>query len=290
MTTRLTLPALAAAAALLLSSCTANIDAEAESATSNPAEASARSWDEIQESGVLQVGTIVDYPPNEFKTEEGVPTGWAVNLVSAVADELDLEVEWTILEFDSILPRIEGGELDMGVGSFGDTIERQQVVDFVNYYAAGSLWATTPGRSLHPDDACGLTVAVMKAGTQHLDELPARSELCESEGKPPIEIMPFVGQPEVTNAVVVGQADAFTADSPITIDAIAKLPGELEPAGETFDTVLYGFPVAKGSELAEPLRDALQTLIDRGDYLDIINDGQSTDGAITEATINGTTE
>ena len=282
--------ALTVAAAAALTSCTGNIANEAEAGVDSSAATEARTWAEIEESGVLQVGTIVDYPPNEFKTESGEPTGWAVHLVSAIAEELDLDVEWTVLEFDSILPRIEGGELDLGVGSFGDTVERQQVVDFVNYYEAGSLWASRPGANVDPDDACGLTVAVMKAGTQHLDELPARSAACEEEGKDPIEIMPFVGQPEVTNAVVVGQADAFTADSPITIDAIGKLPEELEAAGETFDTVLYGFPTVKGGELAEHLREALQRLIDSGEYLEIINDGQSTDGAITEATINGTKE
>ena len=287
---RYAIPALAAIAALTLTGCTGNMAEEAAGGSEAPASSTARSWSEIQDSGVLQVGTIVDYPPNEFKTDSGEPTGWAVDLVSAIAEELGLEVEWTILEFDSILPRIEGGELDLGVGSFGDTIERQQVVDFVNYYEAGSLWAARPSESIDPDDACGLTVAVMKAGTQHLDELPARSAECEAAGKAPIEIMPFVGQPEVTNAVVVGQADAFTADSPITIDAIGKLPGELEAVGETFDSVLYGFPTVKGSELSVHLRDALQSLIDSGEYLETINNGQSAEGAISEATINGTKE
>lgn len=283
------IPAAAAVAALALTGCT-NTDVPAEESTTEQASVEARSWDEIQESGVLRVGTIVDYPPNEFKTEDGEPTGWAVDLVSAVADELGLEVEWTILEFDSILPRIEGGEIDMGVGSFGDTVERQQVVDFLNYYEAGSLWATRKGEDVDPDNACGLTVAVMKAGTQHLDELPARSEKCVADGEEPIEILPFVGQPEVTNAVVLGNADAFTADSPITIDAISKLDGELVAAGGTFDTVPYGFPMPKGAELGEHAREALQTLIDDGRYLEIINGGESDEGAITEATINAGAE
>ncbi|WP_449277400.1 transporter substrate-binding domain-containing protein [Leucobacter sp. GX24907] len=279
----------AAIAALALTGCT-NTDVPAEDSQTEQTSAEARTWDEIQESGVLRVGTIVDYPPNEFKTEDGEPTGWAVDLVVAIADELDLDVEWTILEFDSILPRIEGGEIDLGVGSFGDTVERQQVVDFLNYYEAGSLWATRKGENVDPDNACGLTVAVMKAGTQHLEELPARSDKCVEDGKDPIEILPFVGQPEVTNAVVLGNADAFTADSPITVDAISKLSGELVAAGGTFDTVPYGFPMPKGAELGEHAREALKTLIDDGRYLEIINGGESAEGAIETATINAGTQ
>ena len=40
----------------------------------------------------------------------------------------------------------------------------------------------------------------------------------------------------------------------------------LEPAGEIFDTAPYGWPVAKGSALAESLRQAMEHLIQTGEY------------------------
>lgn len=280
-------PALLVAAAVLLTGC---VNQDATAAADEQHGTIARSWADIEASGKLQVGTIVDYPPNEFKTDDGEPTGWAVDLVAAVADELGLEVEWEVLQFDGILPRIEAGGIDMGVGSFGDNLERQKVVDFVNYYNAGSLWAAAPGHDVDPDNACGLTVAVMAAGTQHLIELPERSAQCEADGKEPIEILPFTGQPEVTNAVVAEKADAFSADSPVTLDAVAQLDGQIEVVGELFDTMPYGFPIVKNSELSEHVRDALQTLIDDGTYLQILESGNSELGAISEATINAGTE
>ncbi|MCA0379351.1 MAG: ABC transporter substrate-binding protein [Actinobacteria bacterium] len=284
MKKRLMIPALIAAT-LLLAGCTNSETATPDAANAAPA-AEFRSWAEIEESGVLQVGTITDYPPNETKTADGKPTGWAVELVGEIASELGLNVEYQELLFDSILPRIEGGAIDLGVGSFTDTVERQQVVDFVNYYSAGSLWAAAAGGSIDPDNACGLTVAVMKDGTQHLDELPTRSKECVDAGKPAINILPFTGQPEVTTAVVQGQADAFSADSPVTIEAVDALGGEIEIVGEMFDTAPYGLPVAKGSELAEHVRAALQTIIDDGRYLELLKKYHSESGAITEATIN----
>ena len=276
-----------AVAALLLAGCT-NSDTGGGAAGGTPAAdtATVRSWAEIEQSGVLHVGTITDYPPNETKTPEGKPTGWAVELVAEIASELGLKVEYQELLFDSILPRIEGGAIDLGVGSFTDTVERQQVVDFVNYYSAGSLWATRAGSSIDPENACGSSVAVMRDGTQHLTELPARSEACVSAGKAPIEILPFTGQPEVTTAVVQGQADAFSADSPVTIEAVDALGGEIEIVGAMFDTAPYGFPIAKGSDLSEHVRGALQTLIDDGRYLALLEKYHSESGAITEASIN----
>lgn len=288
-------PAFLAAVALLLTGCVNNelseqAAAEAPTEVSSEGSSEARTWSEIEESGVLKVGTIVDYPPNEFKTDDGEPTGWAVDLVAAIADELGLEVEWEVLQFDSILPRIEGGTIDVGVGSFGDTLERQEAVDFVNYYEAGTLWAAQPGSDVDPDAACGLTIAVMATGTQHLIELPERDAACQKAGEPGIEIEPYTGQPEVTNAVVLGKADAFSADSPVTIDAVNQLDGKLEVVGDLFDTVPYGFPVAKGSDLSPQLADALQRLIDDGTYLEILESGRSEGGAIETATINAGTE
>jgi polar amino acid transport system substrate-binding protein len=290
---RLLSVSLAAVTMLVLAGCTNSVtpepNASAKEGSAASETGSVRSWEEIQDSGVIRVGTITDYPPNEFKTDDGKPTGWAVELVEEIAKKLDLEVEYELLLFDNILPRIEGGTIDIGVGSFTDTQEREEVVDFVNYYSAGSLWAAPAGSEIDPEDACGLKVAAMTGGTQHLTELPERSKKCESAGKKPIEILPYTGQPEVTNAVVMGSVDAFSADSPVTIDAIGALDGKLEVVGDMFDTEPYGFPLARGSELAEPVRSALQELMDDGSYEKLLKKYNSEAGAVTKATINAAT-
>ena len=83
--------------------------------------------------------------------------------------------------------------------------------------------------------------------TQEVDELPAKSKACTDAGKPAIEILKFDGQDQATNAVVLGQADAMSADSPVTLYAIKQSNGKLEQAGEIFDSAPYGWPVKKGS-------------------------------------------
>lgn len=279
-----------AVASLLVTACSGNApEADSASSEASTTPAISRTWAEIEDSGVLKVGTIVDYPPNEFKTEDGEPTGWAVDLVAAIADELGLEVEWTVLNFDAILPRIQGGTIDIGVGSFSDTAEREEVVDFVNYFQAGSLWAANTGSTVDPDNACGLKIAVMATGTQHLEELPVRSQACLDEGKPAIEIQPYTGQPEATNAVVLGKADAFSADSPVTIDAVTQLDGQIEIVGDLFDQFVYGFPLPRDSELGPKAQQALQNLIDDGRYSEILASGNSQSGALQTATINAAT-
>ena len=235
---------------------------------------------------MLVIGTDAEYPPNEYKDADGNPTGWGVELANAVAAEMGLEPEWQIMPFEGILPRIEEGAINMGSSSFTDNAERQKTVDFVNFLDAGSMWAAPVGSTVDPDDACGLTIAVQADTVQHTDELPAKSKACEDAGKPAIEILPFGGQPEATTAVIQGQAAAFSADFPVTVDAVNNTDGALELVGEMFDAAPYGFAVQKGSGMAEAVQEALQALIDDGTYLEILTKAGFEAGAITEATIN----
>lgn len=290
MKIRFVLPALAAAAALALTGCTnteGDTTAGVDTSGIQPdAAAVALLPADVVEGGILSMGTDAEYPPNEYKDSSGKPVGWGVELAEAVAAKLGLEPAWEILPFDSILPRIEEGTLLMGASSFTDNLERQKTVDFVNYLNAGSMWAAPVGSDVDPDNACGLTVAVQSGTVQHTDELPARSDKCIAEGKDAITILPFDGQPEVTNAVVNGQAEAFSADFPVTLDAVNQLAGELETVGEMFDTSPYGFATMKGGEMTKAVQAALQSLMDDGTYLEILTKAGVEDGAIDEATIN----
>lgn len=290
MKIRFALPALAAAATLALVGCT-NADTEGTAETTTESgTASITTWEDIEASGVLVIATDAAYPPNEYKDESGEPVGWGVELANAIAAELGLEPEWEIMDFDSILPRIEEGVVNMGSSSFTDTKERQKTVDFVNFLEAGSMWAAPAGADVDPDDACGLTVAVQQGTVQDTDEMPKRNQECIDAGKAEITVLKFDGQPEVTNAVIQGQADAFSADFPVTLDAVNQSGGELETVGEMFDTAPYGFAVQKGSGVAEAVQAALQTLMDNGTYLEILTAAGVESGAVTEATINAATE
>lgn len=277
---RYVIPAMAAVVALALTGCS-NDDA----AVKEDAPTSIMSIDDIREAGVLVVATDAEYPPNEFKDEEGNPTGWAVELTEALAAEMGLEVEWQIMGFDAILPRIEEGVVNVGSSSFTDNKERQEVVDFVDYLNAGSQWAAAKGSDVDPDNACGLTVAV-QTGTIQVQELQDRSAKCEEEGNDPIDIFEQETQGQVNTAVVQGQAEAFTADLPVAVDAVANTDGALELVGEMFDAAPYGFAVQKDSGVAEAVQEALQALIDDGTYLDILTRAGFENGALTEATIN----
>lgn len=245
---------------------------------------------QIRASGVLKVGTNPPYQPNEFKDRDGNIIGYDVDLVNAIGAVLGLKAVYTQSDFDKIIPSIQSGTYDMGMSSFTDSLEREEQVDFVTYYTAGIQWAAKPGRDVDPDDACGLRVGVQVSTTEDTDEVPAKSEACVARGSEPIVKVAFDTQDQAVNAALLGQVDAFSADSPVTAYAIKKTEGQLEQVGPAYDSAPYGFPIKKGSELTDAVRQAVQYLIDNGQYRKISEHWGVQAGMIDESQINGAQE
>lgn len=242
--------------------------------------------DSVKSVGKLVIGTDAAYPPNEYKDDSGNPIGWEIDLTNAVAAKLGLKAEYQIGSFDKIIPSIVGGAYDIGMSSFTDNVERQQQVDFVNYFQAGILWATPAGKTVDPANACGLKVAAQTGTYEATDEVPAKSADCVKAGKAPIDLQTFDAQDAATNATALGKVDAMSADSPVTLYAIKKSAGELISTGATFESAPYGIPLAKGSKLTPAIKAALESLLADGTYKSILSAAGQESGGITKITIN----
>jgi polar amino acid transport system substrate-binding protein len=292
MRTKYALPAIIAVAALMLTGCVDNSTPSTPGgggetpAVGVDAAAVALLPDNIKSAGKLIIGIDPTYAPNEYKDDAGNPIGWDVDLANAMVAKLGLTADYQISGFDKIIPSIKGGTYDVGVSSFTDNVEREQSVDFVNYYTAGIQWAQPIGKNVDPANACGLTVSVQATTYEETDELPAASKKCTDAGKAAINILKFDKQDDATVAVSDGRADAMSADSPITLYAISKLKDKIEPAGDAFDSAPYGIAVAKGSPLAQAIQAALQSMVDDGSYQAILDKWGVASGGISTITIN----
>jgi ABC-type amino acid transport substrate-binding protein len=241
----------------------------------------------IKESGRLTVGVNVPYAPNEFKNSAGDIVGFDVDLINAVAKTLGLIPEYREFLFEDIIPAVQSSEINVGMSSFTDTLERQEQVDFVTYLNAGTLWAQRSGSGIDPNAACGLRIGMTPGSTHETVEIPAKSDQCVAAGLPPVQAVVYDRQDALTAALINGQIDAMSADSPVTGFAIKGSGGALEPAGEQFDTAPYGWPVQKDSGLAESLRQALEHLMSTGQYEAIATKWGVDKGMIAKPVING---
>jgi len=242
----------------------------------------------VKSAGKLNVGINVPYQPNEYKNSSGKIIGWEVDFLDGVAKELGVTANYQESGFDTIIPSVKGAKFDLGMSSFTDNKEREAQVNFVNYYTAGIQWAAPGGKTVDPANACGLTVAVQTGTTEQTDDLPQKSSACRKAGKKAITIIKIDDQDQVNQAVILGKADAFDADSPITEYAVKQSKGKLTLAGDIYGAAPYGLAVAKSNTgLQQALQKAIQAMMDDGTYKQILSKWGVETGAITQATING---
>ncbi|MDL4819167.1 ABC transporter substrate-binding protein [Actinomadura opuntiae] len=286
--------ALVLTGALALSACGDDNDSGGGSTapkTSADAKLAALVPANIKSDGKIMVGSDASYPPNESVDPATQKIhGWDVDLFTAVAGKLGLKVEFQNAGFDTIIPGVQSGKYEVGVSSFTDTKEREQAVDFVTYYSAGTAWATLKGnpKGVNPDDACGKSIGVQQ-GTVQVDDLKKRSKKCTDAGKPAIKPVVRKQQTEVNNDLVAGKVDGMAADSPIVGDALKKT-GKLQIIGQVYDTAPYGYTIGKNSgQLKDAVLGALKALIADGTYKKILTENGVESGAITDPVINGAT-
>ena len=236
----------------------------------------------ISSDGKLVVGTDPTYEPNEFKDENGKIVGFDVDLGDAIAKKLGLTGEFQESKFDAILPAL-GTRYEIGMSSFTDNKEREQVVDFVTYFNAGTQWASKDP-NFDPNNACGKKVAVQTGTVQDTDDLPARQKKCGSNA---IQIQRYDDQAEATNSVVLGKADAVLADSPVMAGAVKKVGGGLSLVGEIYDAAPYGIPIPKtAGTTKDAILGAVKALMEDGTYKAILDKWGVQAGAIDNPAVN----
>lgn len=243
--------------------------------------------EDIRSRGTLIVGSNPPFAPLEFKDSHGEIIGVEIDLIRAAAQVLGLDLQVQQQDFTLILPSVSGKTVDAGASGFTDTEERQKSYDFVDFLSAGIQWAQAPGENIDPTNPCGIKLAVQR-GTVSDDDAAVLNERCIQEGKKPIDILRYDTSDTAATALVLGRAQAFSADSPITAWAVARSDGRMEIVGDIYDAADYGWPVLKGSSLAPALAAALNYLIENGYYESILNMWGLEEGLLDQARINGT--
>jgi polar amino acid transport system substrate-binding protein len=246
----------------------------------------------VRTKGTLTVAADATYAPNEFIGSDGhTVVGMDADLAKALGQVMGLKVNVVNATFDTIIPGIVSGKYDLGMSSFTDTKARQQTVDFVTYFVAGtSFYVKSSGgpNITSLADLCGHKVAVEKGTTQQADS-QAQAGKCKSAGKPALSLQIFNDQNAVNLALSSGRADVAMADSPVAAYQVKKSSGTFKLSGQPYGSAPYGIAMPKNNGMAKPVQAALNVLIANGTYMKILDKWGVQAGAITKPVINGAT-
>jgi polar amino acid transport system substrate-binding protein len=258
-------------------------------AASTPADAPASGTiavpDDIRSKGTLVVATDPTYAPNEFVDRDGrTIVGMDIDLINTIAEHLGLRAEVQKATFDAIIPGLAARRYDVGISSFTDTREREQTVDFVTYFTAGtSFYVRRGGPDIATlEDVCGEKVAVEKGTTQAAD-VRRQNESCDE----PAELQVYPDQNGANLAIQSGRADVGMADSPVAAYIVKQSNGSFQLDGEPYGTAPYGIALPKDSGLAEPVLEAVRAMIADGTYAEVLRRWGVEQGAIDDPKING---
>ncbi|WP_051731610.1 ABC transporter substrate-binding protein [Kitasatospora phosalacinea] len=245
---------------------------------------------DVKAGGKLVVGSDTSYAPNEFKDEKGKIVGMDVDLGTAIAQKLGLTAEFQSAGFTDIIPGIQSNKYQLGMSSFTDTKEREEQVDMVTYFSAGTSAAVKKGNpdKIALDDLCGKKVAVQDGTTQADEIKDTRNPDCAKAGKSPVpnDGDRFALQTDVAQSLVSGRDQVMLADSPVVDYALKQTGGQLEKLGDTYGAAPYGVILAKGSPLSKAVQGAIQSLMADGTYKTILDKWGVSAGAISTSEIN----
>ncbi|HSP08207.1 MAG TPA: ABC transporter substrate-binding protein, partial [Candidatus Dormibacteraeota bacterium] len=241
--------------------------------------------------GTLTVAADASYAPNEFVGPDGhTVVGMDADLAKALGALMGLKVDVVNATFDTIIPGLAAGKYDLGASSFTDTKAREKVVDFVDYFKAGtSFFTKASGGAAVTDLAslCGKTVSV-ESGTTEETDAKAQSAKCKGAK---ITVLVFPTQSAANLALSSGRAVVAMADSPVAAYQVKKSNGTFKLVGPTYGTAPYGLAVPKNSSLGKAVLAGVQALIKSGEYTKILTTWGVTSGALpaAEVKLNGAT-
>lgn len=217
------------------------------------------SLSDVEEAGVLVVGTEGTYRPFSYHEEgSGELTGYDVEVARAVAEELGVDVEFQETQWDAIFAGLEARRFDTIANQVSITPEREEAYTFSDPYtvSTGVIVTRADDESINSfEDLAGKRTAQSLTSNWYA--------LAQESGA---EIEAVEGWAQAVALVEQRRVDATINDELTFLDyAQNNDASALRIAAETEEQSRSAFAFRKGSEdLAEAVDEALATLAEDG--------------------------
>ncbi|HEY8985762.1 MAG TPA: ABC transporter substrate-binding protein [Streptomyces sp.] len=244
-------------------------------------------------SGTLPSGSA---PLGYIGDDQKTLTGAEPDLARLVAAVLGLKTENKRFTWENLFVGIDSGKVDVGFSNITDTEERKRKYDFASYRQDNLGFEKLKSNSWKFDGTyrslAGKTVAV-GAGTNQERLLLEWQKKLKAEGKN-LTVKYFQDNNSTYLALNSGKIDAYLGPNPALsyhVTQSAKTPsptavaGTYSGAGETLQGLIAA-TTQKDSGLVKPLADAINYLIDNGQYAKWLASWNLPNEAVTKSEIN----
>lgn len=264
------------AAAMLLSVCALSAcggseepapEAEGTEVT-EPAEGGDAGFTTITE-GVLTMSTNATFPPYEMTTDNGGFEGIDIEIATAIAEKLGLELQIDDMDFDAALLAAQEGKSDMVMAGVTVNEDRLLVMDFSETYASGVQVVIVPEGSdiASLDDMEGKMIGTQRGTTGYI----YCSDTPENGGFGEENVIAYDDGIAAVQALKNGQVDCVVIDSAPAQAYVAANEG-LTILDTEYAVEDYAIGIAKGNTaLLDAINGALAELTEDGTIQAIID-------------------
>ena len=213
--------------------------------------------------GKLTMSTNAQFPPYEMTTDDGGFEGIDVEIATAIAEKLGLELDILDMDFDSALLAVQQGKSDIVMAGVTVNDDRLLVMDFSTSYANGvQVVIVKEGSDITIDNMGEVLIGTQRGTTGNIyctDDYGEEHVVAYDDGFTAVQ------------ALVNGQVDCVVIDNAPAQEFVKNNAGlailDTEYANED-----YAIGVNKGnSALLDAINGALEELIADGTVQSIID-------------------
>ena len=225
---------------------------------------SASALERVTEAGVLVVGTEGTYKP--FSYHEGGAgdlTGYDVEVVTAVAEKLDLDVKFEETQWDGIFAGLEAGRFDIIANQVSIDDKREE------QYTLSEPYTVSPGVVIVAKDNTDITsLEDLDGKTTAQSNTSNWYGVAEDAGA---TVEAVEGWAQAVALLEQGRVDATVNDKLTFLDFLKQKPdAAIKIVAETEDPSRSAFALKKGSDdLADAIDEALAELSEDGTLAEI---------------------
>lgn len=216
------------------------------------------------EEGELHMATNAAFPPYEMTSDDGGYEGIDVEIATAIAEKLGLELVVDDMDFSSVIASVQSGKADIAMAGLTVNEERKKNIDFTDTYATGVQVIIVPeGSEIQSADdlSSDILIGCQEATTGYIycsDDYGEDAVIAYQNGATAIQ------------ALLSGKVDCIVIDSEPAKQFVEANEG-LTILDTEYVTEDYAIGISKeNTALLDAVNGALNELIEDGTVEEII--------------------
>jgi len=219
---------------------------------------------------VLVVGTSADFAPFEYKNPKtGNITGFDISLIKLIAKKIGYKkVKIVDMSFDSLIPALQSGKVQVVIAGMTITAKREKVVDFsIPYWTADQDVLVRKNSNIKINSIKDLYGKKIGVETGTTGAIYVKKHVGKNA-----TIKEYSTYVAAIEALKNGQVDVVVLDSPVAKMFASKYPS-LEVVYTIHTNEHYGIAVRKGdTKLLNQINSALKSIMNSPEWNNLVKE------------------